>query len=66
MKIDKWIEQVGPKVVARKLNVDVSTVSTWRSGTAFPRPEKLLAIYKLSRGRVTYDRMIHHFLSAQK
>lgn len=61
MRLDAWIIKTGPKIVAKKMKVDPSTVSSWRTRKAFPRPDKLRQIYKLSEGKVTYEEMVHHF-----
>ncbi len=63
MRLDVWIEKTGPKEVAKQLKVDPSTISNWRTGKSFPKPERLVQLYKLSMGRVTYAEMIQHFLS---
>ena len=66
MTLRVWIRETGPKVVAAKLGVDPSTVSSWRIGRAFPRAPMLYKIYKASGGRVTYREMVHHFVNATK
>lgn len=66
MKLDTFIEKTGPKLLARKLRVDPSTVSNWRRRRSFPRPKKLMQIFVLSEGKVTYEEMIHHFVGARK
>ncbi len=62
MTLRTWIEETGPKVIAQKLKVDPSTVSAWRNGQAFPRPKRLVQLHQLSKGKVTYEAMIQHFL----
>ena len=39
--------------LAKKLGVDISTVSRFEAGRHFPRPEMLTKISALSEGRVT-------------
>jgi transcriptional regulator with XRE-family HTH domain len=62
MKLSTWIQDTGPKEIAKKIGVDPSTVSNWRQGKAFPRPRRLMQIFALSKGKVTYAEMVHHFV----
>lgn len=66
MHLNTWIEKVGPKAVAARLGVDDSTVSNWKVGKAFPRPQILVAINKMSRGKVTIPGMVHYYLKLNK
>ncbi len=66
MQLKDWIIETGPKKAARLLGVEPQTVSQWRVGKALPRPENLVAIFKLSKGKVTYKEMIERFARARK
>jgi transcriptional regulator with XRE-family HTH domain len=61
VKLDKWIEEIGPRKLARILSVEPSAISHWRNGKAMPRPDKMIKIHKLSRGRVSYREMVLNF-----
>lgn len=58
MTLSSWIVKTGPKTVARLLKVDPSTISQWKNLNAVPRPETMVKIYKLSRGRVSYKSIV--------
>ncbi len=62
MRLDTWIKSTGPRVVARAMNVDPSSVSAWQNGYMCPRPKRLVQIHKLSKGKVSYAEMILHFV----
>lgn len=64
MKFESWIKKTGPKNIARALNVDPSTVSNWRTKKSFPRPEKLKRIHQMTKGRVSYEEIVNHFIGA--
>ena len=66
MTLTNWIINTGPKKVAKLLNVDPSTVSIWRSRGALPRPAQMVRIYKLTKGRVSYQEMVEGFDNANK
>lgn len=66
MTLHDWILKTEPKKVAQLLKVDDATVSYWKTGKALPRPEKMIAIHKLSRGRVSYKSMVENFLGNKK
>lgn len=66
MKIDLWIKEVGPKKVAKLLRVEPQTVSAWRTGIACPRPQKMVQIKKVSKGKVDYKDMIEPFVAKNK
>jgi hypothetical protein len=61
MKLDTWITEVGPKVIANKLQLDWSTVRRWRTGTNAPGPKQMVILHKMSGGKVSYEDMILHF-----
>lgn len=65
MRFDDWIKEVGPKEVAKKLKVDVSTVSHWRNGDAFPRARFCKQIFQMSEGRVSYGEMVEHSIRSK-
>ncbi len=61
MKLNTWIEKTGPKIVAKRMKVDPSTVSLWRRGKTFPRAKRLMQLHRLSGGKVSFKEMINHF-----
>ncbi len=66
MKFNTWIEHTGPKVIAKALKVDPSTVSLWRLGKSLPRPKHMISIFRMSKGQVTFDEMIRHAVKRSK
>ncbi len=58
MTLRAWIEKKGPKEVAKLLKVDPATVSLWRAHRSLPRPRFMVAINRLSRGKVSYQQMV--------
>ncbi len=65
MNFNKWVLKETPRKVAKALGVDPSSVCAWQSGKSCPRPDKMRAIQKLSRGRVTYADMIDYHLDSK-
>lgn len=58
MKLNTWIVNTGQKKVAGLLNVDPSTVGQWKVSNTLPRPEHMVKINKLTKGRVTFEEMV--------
>lgn len=56
--LNKWIEETGRSVVAKKLGVTITAVGNWCVGYSTPKDSLKLKIYELSKGRVTYESMI--------
>lgn len=66
MTLRNWIEKTGPKEVARLCGADPSTVSNWKLGVALPRPETMVRIFRLTKGKVTYQIMVEGFVNGGK
>lgn len=64
MTLKVWIIKTGPKKVAKMLNVDPSTVSSWKTNGTLPRPKVMVKINKLTKGRVSYREMIENAAKA--
>lgn len=58
-----WINTIGPKKIAEKLEVNITTVHHWKRRFALPRPNQMKIIKTWSRGAITYSEMIESFLS---
>lgn len=58
MTLGDWIIEVTPCEVAKLLRVDITTVSAWKRAFCLPRPEQMVRIVALSRGRVSYGDMV--------
>lgn len=65
MTLEKWIIMMGPKKVAKLLNVEQATVSAWRNYKSCPRPKLMKQIKTLTGGRVTYATMVEKYVAAQ-
>ena len=48
MTLKDWIEKLGQKEVARRLDVTIGCVSHWSRGTRRPRPEMAAKIIGMS------------------
>lgn len=58
MQFRKWIKEVGPEKVASLLGVNVRTVYFWLEKKATPTITTMQRIVLITRGRVTFDRII--------
>jgi DNA-binding transcriptional MerR regulator len=58
-----WINTIGIKRIAKKLDVNITTVHHWKRRFALPRPEQMKAIKHWSHSEVTYTDMIESFLN---
>lgn len=66
MTIKEWVDKVGRREAAKILGVDSSTLSNWCRGTRLPNVENLQAIYRASKGKVSYREMIETFASEKQ
>lgn len=63
MTLGNWIEKTGLKKVARDLDVEQATVYYWKNYQRCPRPEHLVRIEKLSKGKVTVGSIVKTFVA---
>ena len=66
MTLSDWIEKTGPKKVAQLMNVDPSTVSSWKIGANRIPPIRMYQIHQLSKGKVSYKTMVELSLKVKK
>lgn len=66
ISFNKWIDEQGIGHLARTLDVSKPAVHHWKMGSAAPRPHHMKHILKLSKGVITYDAMINHYLTNNK
>lgn len=66
ISLKNWIEEVGPKQVAKIFKVTPAAVRHWRCGVALPQTDKMQKIRDLSKGRVSYEEMIDTFHPTKK
>lgn len=64
--LSKWINEIGIKNLASKLDVTAGAVGHWRSGHALPQHEEMQKIKRMSRGQLSYDTMIDSYLKNKK
>jgi len=57
-----WIDKQGMDKVAKTLKVHRTTVHYWRAGSSMPGAKYMKRIHKASRGKVSYEGMVRHFL----
>jgi ribosome-binding protein aMBF1 (putative translation factor) len=62
LSLKDWINDFGVQELAKKMKVQPSTVRHWRNGHCLPRTDQMRKIRRLSKGTVSYERMIdsHH------
>lgn len=58
MTLGDWIVETTPYEVSKLMRVDLTTVSAWKRAFCLPRPEQMMRIVTLSRGRVSYAVMV--------
>lgn len=67
MKFNHWIRvRGGPAGVGKLLGVTRHAVMYWRQGVVTPRPDTMLAIVRLSRGRVTLAEIVRSTTRGRK
>lgn len=52
----------GPDRAGQKLGVKAHAIRIWLRGTGTPRPRTMQLIFKLSKGKVSYDTIIEESL----
>jgi transcriptional regulator with XRE-family HTH domain len=62
LKFVAFIEEFTVRRLAKRTGVGVRSVYRWKNGEAVPAVENIVLISKLSKGRVTYGDIIHHYL----
>lgn len=64
--LTEWINKIGAKQVAEKLDAEITSVCQWRDLHCLPRPDVMLRIQTLSRGRVSCNGMVKAFVTSKK
>lgn len=55
MDLPAYIEQLGDEEAAKRFNVPIRTVASWRRGERKPRPKQAEKIISDSGGKVTFE-----------
>ncbi len=58
MTFEEWIDLVGPKKIAKSLNVCPATIRHWRAWRCDPHVAQVRKIKRLSRGLLGYEQII--------
>lgn len=59
--LQSWIKETGSTEIAKTLDIDRSTVRHWKCGYGLPKAKQMLAIKRLTKGRLTCDAMIENY-----
>ncbi len=54
----EWIGRVGIQTLTSQMSVTETTVQNWKAGRCYPRVHQMRQIKRLSRGIITYDKII--------
>ena len=55
MNLRDFLKEIGDDTAAKLIGVKPRTISAWRRGERFPRPEQAARILRASNGRVDYE-----------
>lgn len=53
-----WMEKEGTFKLAKQLGVNPSCISHWKRGNAYPSVKHMIAIKKLTKGKIRYEDII--------
>lgn len=59
----KWLKSRKRLEVANQLKVHATTIDKWSNGLVLPKSEQMLAIWRLTNGGLTPNKMIQEYFS---
>lgn len=63
MSFHEFIDKEGVKNLSRRLKINSKTVRYWKDGHCYPRVHQMIAIQKMTKGGITYAKIIDGILS---
>lgn len=64
MQFVKWLNSQSPTELSKRLGIGVYPIFHWRNGRSLPRPDTMVKLVKLSKGKVSYEAIIKHYVTA--